>query len=132
MQILLVAGSSVTLLFCALMVTLLWRARGPKDDPFRKRTRPGKPHRAWLAAAAVFPGAFLFAWLASSSTFESSLGVVLGWIPALMVAALLSAGAYGAVQICRRAIRTQVTVGLAIVANSAYAAALWAYVKMMA
>ena len=131
-QIVAIVSVSVTAVFCAVMLTLLRRARGPKEDPARRRERSRKPHRAALAAMAVFPGALLVVWVVASGASGGALGVAFGWIPALFIAALLSVGAYGAVRMCRHGLRTRVTASLAIVMNSVYALALWAYVEFMA
>lgn len=132
MQIVVIVSVGVSALLAALLLTLLWRARGPKEDPVRHRERSRKPHRAMLAAAAVFPGALLVIWAVASGAAGGSLGIAFGWIPAVFIAALLSGGAYSVVRMCRKDLRTRVTVSLAIVANSAYALALWAYIKFMA
>ncbi len=131
MQVVAIVSVSVIAVFCAVILTLLWRARGPKEDPVRRRERSRKPHRAVLAAAAVFPGALLVVWAVASGASGGPLGVAFGWIPAVFIAALLSGGAYGAIRMCRKEQRTRVAFGLAIAANSAYALALWAHVKFM-
>ena len=131
MQVVAIVSISVIAVFCAVLLTLLWRARGPQEDPVRQRQRSRRPHRAMLAAAAVFPGALLVVWAVASGASGASLGLAFGWIPALFIAALLSGGAYGVVRMCRKELRTRVTVSIAIVANSAYALALWAHVKFM-
>ena len=79
----------------------------------------------------VAPGAFATAWVFAATTTESSIGLILGWIPGVLAALFMGGAAYVGVNAAPRSLRTIVGLCLAAMANVLYVVLVWQLMKSL-
>ena len=106
------------------------RLRGRRGPPTVNQRRHGRSRPStFLAAAAVAPGAVILGWGVSSLLSGGErFGLVLGWVPGLLLAGMASALAYLMVKTAPRTYRTRLAIAIVILVNAAYLAIVLAYV----
>lgn len=121
---------AIVIIFAALAAFAVLRLKGRRGPRSVNQRRHGRSRpRTLLAAAAVAPGAVILGWGVSSVLSEGqSFGLVLGWVPGLLLAGMASALAYLMVKTAPRTYRTRLAIAIVILVNAAYLAIVLAYV----
>lgn len=87
-------------------------------------------HRAALASLIAAPGALPLVWGIEIAEFDNSTAIFLGWLPGLILAALVGGMAYVAADLIPRHHRTAGAVAIGAVVNAIYLATIATYLAL--
>ena len=97
-------------------------------ERYRSYSTPRVPHRQYLAAASVIPGALLLMVVAAIKVPGDSINLVLIAVLGLVLMLVLGGLAYAIVDTAPRVIRTRIAVAIAVAVNIGYLGILGVFV----